>query len=361
MIALISWNCSSEEPNPSTTVEAKAIQVKQEKLPDFQTIIAQPATQQTSLNVTGRVQALEKLQIVAEVQGKALTTKKLLNEGIRYRKGETMIKVDDQQYRLNLQAQKSQFQSALVRIMSAIKLDYPEAHPAWDQYLKNFDATQSLPNLPTVNNEQLNYFLSANNVFSTYYSIKSAEKMLPKYTISAPFTGVITQGNLSAGAIVSPGVPLASYSRTDVYELKAAISSAQIQRFKVGQKIQLTHNNTKERFTGTINRIGASIDPSTQAVPVFIRLSGASLKEGMFLEADVDLDVQENIVVLPLKALNRSNQVHIIEDSVVILKEVTPVSYQGSNVWITGLEGGEQVIIEEIIEPIVGSKAVPKI
>ena len=305
---------------------------------------------------------MEKLQIVAEVQGKVLPTKKMLNEGVSYRKGETMIRIENQQYLLNLQAQKSQFQSALVRIMSAIKLDYPDAHPDWDQYLKQFDATQILPELPAIKNNQLEFFLAANNVFSSYYSIKSAEELLPKYTIKAPYTGAITQGNVSVAAIVNPGVPLATYNRTDVYELKAAISSAQIKHFKIGQRITLIHNNTGEKYLGKVNRIGATIDPSTQAVPVFFRLNSApSLKEGLFLEGKVSLAQEKEVVVIPLTALNRTNQVHLIKDSVVVLKEVIPIHYDGNQVWIRGLKGGEKVVVEDIIEPIVGTTAIPKI
>ena len=53
-----------------------------------------------------------------------------------------------------------------------------------------------------------------------------------------------------------------------------------------------------------------------------------------------------------------TNQVHIIQDSVVNLKEVVPVSFTENTVWVSGLAEGDEVIIDEILQPITGIKAV---
>jgi len=360
-MVLLLWNCASESSAETPTETAKASSQKSKnEVPAYRTQEATPQDQSRVLSITGRTQPLEEVQVIAEVQGQALATDKLLNEGIRYRKGETLVRIDDAQYRLNLQAQKSQFQSALVRLLSQIKLDYPEAHPDWDAYVRDFNVEETLPELPPVDNDQLRFFLSANGVFASYYQIKSAEEQLPKYNIYAPFTGVITEGNLSPGAVVTPGQPLATYSRTDVYELKAAVSSADIDRLKGGQKIKLIHSNTGESWTGYVHRIGGAFDPSTQSVPVYIRVSGRGLREAMFLEATLEAEGYEQVVALPLDALNRKNQVHVIRDSTVVLQEVTPVHYETQQVWVQGLKGGEQIIVEDVLGPIAGSKAIPK-
>lgn len=354
--------CGGQETDTSAASSAASVLAtsQSKSLPTYETIKASPQDQKQQVNITGRIVPLEKIQLVAEVQGKALATSRLLNEGVRYRKGETLIRIEDTQTQLNLQAQKSQFQSALVRIMSQVKLDYPKAHPAWDTYLRALDVSKPLPDLPEIKNEQLRFFLSANNIFSSFYNIKSSEELLSKYRITAPFTGVITQGNIAPGAVINPGVPLASFSRTDVYELKASVSTANIEKLKPGSKITLSHSNTGDEWTGTIHRFGGNIDPATQAVPIYIRLSGNKLREGMFLEAALETETYEDVVSLPLTALNRNNQVHVIQDSTVVLKNVDPVHYEQQIVWVKGLEEGTEVITEEVIQPIVGIKAIAK-
>lgn len=363
-IALLLWQCSGEQSanvgqasQPAQTVSESSTG---KRIPQYQTLTAKPEDKARSLNITGRTQALERLQIESEVQGKALSTSKLLNEGIRYRKGETLVKIEDAQFRLDLRSQKSQFQSSLVRIMSQLKLDYPEAYPDWADYLKSLDPGEILAPLPEVADGQLRYFLSANNIFSAYYAIKSAEELLPKYEIEAPFTGVITKGNVTPGSVINPGVPLATLSRTDVFELKAAISSADMERLKRGQKIELTHSNTGESWTGIVHRLGGAFDPGTQSVPVFIRVSGRGLRENMFLEAELEAENYDQVVTLPLSALTRKNQVHHIQDSTIMLKDVEPVQFEKDRVWVKGLTGGEQIIVDDIRQPIVGAKALPK-
>ena len=356
--------CSNDQlaDKPIENKSPRAIKVNQtsNKVPEYETVIAELVDEDQKITISGRLQSIEKVQIASEVPGRALKTNKILNEGVRYQKGETLVKIDKEQQILNLKAQKSQFQSALVRIMSQIQLDYPEDHLKWDAYLQSFDPSIDLPELPEVNNDQLKYFLAANNIFATYYNIKSAEIMLPKYTIKAPFQGVVIQGNVGLGTIVNPGVPLATYSRTDVYELKAAVSSADIYQLKPGQKLKLYHRNTGKKWTGTVHRLGSTIDPTTQSIPVFIRVSGSGLREGMFLETQIGSVSTEGVVILPLSALTRSNQVLMINDSTVISKPVERVHFEQDKVWVKGLAGGEKIITESIEVPIVGTKAAAK-
>ncbi len=367
-LIMLTVHCAPEEKKDdaataTASTDPQAVQVKQKQslIPEFQSIIAQPADQRRSVKLNGRLQPLESLHITAEVQGKAVDTgNKLLNEGTRYRRGETMIRIDDDQFRFDLQAQKSQFQAALVRIMSRIKLDYPKDHPAWDEYLRQFDESQPLPELPEVTDDQLRYFLSANNIFSAFYQIKSAEELLPKYRIQAPFTGVVTQGSVAPGMVINPGTPLFSYSRSDVYELKATVSIGDIEGIKPGMTIEMVQNTSGKSYTGTIHRLGGTIDPSAQAVPVFIRVSSPGLREGLFLEATLQADRYASVVALPLSSLNRKNQVHVIQDSVVILQDVDPVDFDQDSVWVQGLQQGQPVITEPVQEPIVGTRAIPK-
>ncbi len=357
------WNCS-EQPNKTSKADnshlSVAVNNTAEQWPKYQTLVANPADRTRQLSISGRLQPLEQQQVVPEVSGKALPTKKILNEGVRYRRGEPMVRVDDTRYKLDLASQKSQFQASLVRIMSQIKLDYADAHETWDQYLRSLDRAQLLPVLPEVTDDQLLFFLSANNVFAQYYAIKSAEELLPKYEIKAPFTGVVISGNLSAGAVVNGGVPVAVYSRSDVYELRAAVSTTDVNRFKANQRLELMHAATGETWEGVVHRLAGTVDPGSQSIPLFIRVSGRHLREGMFLEATLESDRYQQVVVLPLTALNRSNQVHCIIDSIVVLKEVVPVYYDKDSVWVTGLQQGDQVIIEELFRPIAGSKALAR-
>ena len=364
-IPFLFYQCSSEQPSPDQA-GPEVLQVnlprqeKATKLPSFETLKVSPVTQVQGITLTGRVQPLEALAIVPEVPGKTLPTAIHFNEGEMFREGALMVNIDDEQAKLDLQARRSQFKSALVRIMSTIKLDYSTSFSAWDQYLIDFDSKKPLADLPGVSDRQLDNFLSANNIFSTFYQIKSGEEQLEKYRIYAPFNRVLTQSNFSPGAVIAPGVPLGQFSRTDVYEFKTSISAANVDKVKVGEKLKLKSQANGQTWTGNIHRIGQSIDPATQNVPVFVRVSGNGLRSGLFLESTLEGSSLSGVTRLPSHTLTRTNQVHVIQENVVKLKPVEVVDYEGDEVVVKGLSPGDQVIIERPEGPIAGKKAVSK-
>ncbi|MEO1514379.1 MAG: HlyD family efflux transporter periplasmic adaptor subunit [Bacteroidota bacterium] len=361
---MLLWQCSSSEEttNAKEAPDAPEAQTvaKKEVLTTYQTIKAKPEDVGRSISLTGRLQALESINIVAEVQGRALPTGQLFNEGVRYQKGELMVNIDKEQFVIELMAQKSQFKSAIVRLMSQIKLDHPKAYPAWEQYLNGFDEKEPLADLPADTSQSLSYFLSANNIPASFYQIKAREEQLEKFQVRAPFPGVLTQASLSPGAVVSPGTPLGQFSRTDVYEFKSSVSAADIDLIKPGQQLQLIHKGTGKNWKGRVHRIGSTIDPATQAVPVFVRIQGKGLRSGLFLESSIEQGGHQQVVRLPNHSLTRSQEVRLIEDSTVQLRAVEVVEYRQDDIFVKGLTEGDLVIIEKIDSPIAGQRALAR-
>ncbi len=350
------WQCSDSSGESQSTSAPD----KTENIRKFATQSAEPQSIKHSISLTGRVVPQQKIDVVAQVQGVAESRRKPFEEGQTFQQGEVLLSLDDDEFRSNLAAQKSQFLASLVRIMSDMKLDYPTNFPAWNQYLKQLDINQSLSPLPKVENEQLRYFLSANNIFNLYHTIRSQEETLEKYTIRAPFTGAVTQAIIDAGGLVSPGVKLGEFIRTDQYEVQAAISIEDLELVEVGQTIPLRSRSISGEWMGRVNRIGKRVDPATQSVSVYLLVAGEQLKEGMYLVGDLASRTYENAVEMPKEVLTRQNQVYVIEDSVVKLKNVTPLEYQEVTVIVQGLAQNDQVITDLITSPIQGITAIPK-
>jgi len=237
MLVAIQWQCteSSGEDSPASSQSTEKRQIRK-----FSILRVEPGTVQSQISLTGRVVPLQKIDVVAQVPGIAESRRKLFEEGITFRRGEVLISLEDDEFLSNLAAQKSQFLASLVRIMSDVKIDYPKEFESWNQYLKKLDINQSIATLPEVDNEQLRYFLAANNIFNLYHTIKSQEETLEKYTIRAPFTGAVTQANLDAGGLVNPGVKLGEFIRTDEYEVQAAVSLEDVELVEPGQTVKLT-------------------------------------------------------------------------------------------------------------------------
>lgn len=326
----------------------------------FNTMRVEPAEIERSLNITGRVIAMQKIDVIAQVQGIAVTTAKPFKEGVSYQRGEVLIAIEDTDFSYNLAAQKSQFMNALVRIMSDLKLDYPAYFEAWNAYLSTVDVVKPIPKLPEVTDRQLRYFLVANNIFDLYYNLKSQEEILKDFTVYAPFDGAVTTAQVDPGDLIRSGVKLGEFIRTDVYEVKAAVSATDLAYLTKGQSLDLYARNLDQKFTARVDRFGKSIDPSTQAVAVFLKVKGKNLREGMYLEALVPTQSFANAVEIPKDVLTRKNQVYTIDESVVRLKDVKPLEYRQNSVIVQGLSHGEAVITDRILSPVLGTKAISK-
>lgn len=356
VLSLLFWQCSDEK-NKSAKSPAKggALAIK-----EFRTQRVSTKSVERSISLTGRIIPLQRIDVVSEVQGTVMPSKKRFKEGMRFRKGETLLRLEDTKFRYNLTAQKSQFLSALILAMSDIQLDYPEAFDTWNSFLKRVKVDKPLPVLPETRNEQLRYFLASKNILNLYYGIQSSEETLRDYRIVAPFNGAITKAMVNSGDLVRPGVKVGEFIQTDTYEVKAAVAASDLPMLKVGQQVQLYARNIKKEVTGTIKRIGQSVDVSTQAVAIFLEVSDVDLKEGMYLEGGVQVGGFEDAYEIPKEILSRDNHVLVIRDSTVVAKPVTLLELNSKSAVVQGLSSGDLLIIDEVTDPIQGLRAIAK-
>ncbi|MEL7162869.1 MAG: efflux RND transporter periplasmic adaptor subunit [Bacteroidota bacterium] len=187
--------------------------------------------------------------------------------------------------------------------------------------------------------------------------MKAQEATLDDYTVTAPFSGRLTMAAVDPGSYVAPGAPLAKISRTDVYEVRAALPANAVSLVKPGQKITLRARNLGRTYSGTVNRFGTAIDQATQTVTAFVRVSGPELRSGLYLEAELPGSALENVAVLPKEALARDNSVYVIDAGVVRSRPVEIALVEADKVYLRGLNDGDRVITETVQEAIIGSKA----
>lgn len=356
LVALI-MSCSSKEKEENAREVVEPIETPVKR---FKTIQIQPVEVNGSVNISGRVIPIQKMEVVAQVQGTALRTVKSFKDGVSFKAGETLIEIDDKEFRNNLTAKKSQYVSSLVRIMSDLKIDFPNDFEKWNEYLASISIEKALPKFPDVDKPQLRYYLSTNNIYNLYYNIKSAEEVLDRYKIKAPFDGTVVESRLDEGSLVRPGIPLGEFIRTDKYEIRASVSITDVSKAVIGQKMTFTSPDTGGQWIGSVVRIGKRVESSTQAVTIYLLVKGAELKEGMYLEGVLRTDSFKNATELSRDVITRSNQVYVIKDDRVQLKNIEPLSFNGDIVVVSGLEVGDLVIVDEVNSSIQGIAAKAK-
>ncbi|MEZ4686870.1 MAG: HlyD family efflux transporter periplasmic adaptor subunit [Bacteroidia bacterium] len=319
-----------------------------------QTIIN--GTVESRIGLTGRLAARDKVQIFAEVGGLLQPASGRFREGNAFSKGAPMLVIDNTEARLNLMAQKAALLNQITLILPDLKLDYPEGFPAWKGYLEAFDPEKNIPPFPEPATEAEKYFISSKNLYNQYYTIRSAEERLRKYTIYAPFNGVVTEALVQDGTLVRVGQQLGTFANNYSYELEVAAGLEDLKFLNKGAKVELKARESEEAWTGTVARISETIDPNTQTVKVYVQVSGKGLREGMYLDALIAGTRIDQAVEIPRKLLDESNRVFAVKDSVLLMVPVEPIKYSTNSVVVKGIPDGTQLLNEYVLGAYEGMK-----
>lgn len=297
------------------------------------------------LEATGKLTAKNRIEIYAEVQGVMLSLQKPFKAGTKYSEGEKLVEVESAVFAAGLQAQKSELQNLVTSALPDLKLDFPEAFLKWESFLAKIQMHKPLPQLPEINSDKERQFITGRKIFTTYYNVKNAELTLQKYSLSAPFGGVLIEAFVDPGTLVRPGQKLGTYIAPGVFEMETPIPSSMIKHLKAGQQVELkSTSDIGTTWKGKISRINSAVNAGTQMVNVYIEVSGDYLEEGMYLEAIINATEIDNAFEIDRSVLFDENQVYLAADTLLVQKEVEPVYLNEKTVVVRGLEDGDQVL-----------------
>ncbi|AXG68856.1 toluene efflux pump periplasmic linker protein TtgA [Kordia sp. SMS9] len=296
----------------------------------------------------GNLVAKRRVELYAEVQGIFKGGRKLFKPGQKYRRGETLIRIDAAEYFANVQSSKSNLYNSIAAIMPDLRLDFPEIYPKWQQYLSSFDMNKTTPKLPEMTSEKEKYFITGRNIVTNYYNVKNLEQRLTKYTISAPFSGILTEALVTEGSLIRNGQKLGAYIDDSVYEMEVALSKQYATLLKVGEKVALNNLDRTESFSGIVSRVNGSIDATTQTLTAYIEVKDDKLKEGMYLEANLNAKDEKNAIEVDRNLVMDNDQIFIVRDSVLDVIKVTPVYFSDTKAVLKDIPDGTIILSKSV-------------
>lgn len=313
------------------------------------------------LDVQGIVKAKHRLELFAEVQGVFRTTNKLFRVGQNYNAGETILFIDSEEFKSSVLSARSNLLNQITALLPDLRLDYPDAFPQWEAYVKNFDINKKLAPLPEPINDKDRFFITSRNIYTEYFTIKNLEERLSKFRISAPYNGVLTEALVTEGTLIRSGQKLGTFIKPDDYELELSVSQSFLSKLNPGSTVEVTDIDGTQSFSGKVVRINSSVDQTTQTVSVFVALKDPALKEGMFVKAKIQAETVKNAIELPRQLLQNGRQIFIVKNGVLELLSVNAVHFSEQTVIlndvpentlyltqsITGAYVGMQVNVEE--------------
>ena len=306
------------------------------------------STVQIVIPANGSLVAQRRVELYAEVQGIFKTSGKLFKPGQEYRKGENLIRIDASEYYASVQSAKSNLYNSIAAIMPDLRLDFPEVFQKWQTYLNGFDLNKTTPKLPEMTSEKENYFITGRGIVSNYYNVKNLEQRLAKYSIRAPFTGILTEALVTEGSLIRNGQKLGEYIDPSVYEMEVALSKTYASLLKVGESVALKNLDNTETYSGKVSRVNGSIDAATQTITAYIEVKNKALKEGMYLEANLNAKEETDAIEVNRSLVLEGDQIFIVRDSILDLIDVKPVYYSDTKAVIKDVPDGTVIISKPI-------------
>lgn len=343
IFGLIFFVLSANKKTSSKTIkeEAKIVYLPTKKVSNFEHTL--------SLTSHGQVNPYASITVSSEVQGMLLKGKVEMKEGISFRKGDVLYRIDNQESFYTFAARRSALVNMVLNVLPDIELDFPKEKEKWMSFMNEMNKAVRLPDLPKINNDKERMFITSRSIISEYYSIKSLESRLDKYVIIAPFNGTVTNVFIEPGTIANPGGQIARIAKTGEFEVKVPIAIDDIDFFKDKSIARFSNSANEVVGSGKIKRISNVVNQQTQSIDVYYTMNpteDALVYNGMHLNILIDKEVTKNTCVLPRTAVS-NNKVVVLDKDKIKFKSVNIVGSKPDSVYVTGLSNGEMAVLEQ--------------
>ncbi len=183
-------------------------------------------------------------------------------------------------------------------------------------------------------------------------TVQRQQKVLPSMSIRTHISGVVSKRFLDPGAFLNMGDNLLTVTNTESLWFIGNLYEKDYKKIRVGQTVSLTAAALPDdHFEGTVDYIGASIDPATHTLPIrcTIKNPRALLKPEMFVRADVTTQI-DSALFLPKSAffIEDGKTYAIVLDGKRFQKvRITTGFESGNGVVVTqGLTTGQSVVVD---------------
>ncbi|MEM6771041.1 MAG: HlyD family efflux transporter periplasmic adaptor subunit, partial [Bacteroidota bacterium] len=151
------------------------------------------------------------------------------------------------------------------------------------------------------------------------------------------------------GAIIRPGQQLGELMANGYYELVATVPLSDLDYLKPGGQVELYSEDIAGKWTGKVRRISDQIDPTTQTVSVYVGVSGANLREGMYLRGEADARTIVDAVEIDRDLLIDQEEVYVVEhDTLLRLLPVSVRKFNRETVIVSGLPEGAKLLTSDV-------------
>ena len=251
--------------------------------------------------ITGSIQPERKADLRAEVS--AVVLQVLKENGETVRRGDLLVRLDDQSIRDNL--------SSADEAARASAQSFEQAERQM-QRLKTLQA-QGMTSVQALEDAEVRRNNAQSDVLAAKARVAAARQQLARTEVRAPFDGVVSERKASVGDTASVGKELVKVIDPRSMRLEGLVSADRLNELKLGQKVNFRVNGYPgSEFTGEVKRVDAAANASTRQVEVLVALTGDAPKvAGLYAEGRITTGSAQ-VLMLPESALQRAGDSAVV-------------------------------------------------
>ena len=238
--------------------------------------------------------------------------------------------------------------------LAALRASAAEAEATLAEAGANARRARELQTTGAISAQQVTQYLTAERTASARLeaqraAVRAQELRLAQGTVTAPDDGIITSRHATVGAVVSPGHELFRLIRQGRLEWRAEVAAADLATLTPGMPVRVVPTGA-DPVTGTVRRIGPTVDTGTRNGLVYVDLPSApGLRAGSFARGDFEIGRGQALTLPQTAVLLREgfSWVFVVgDDSRVRQLKVGTGRRSGDRIEIVqGLEPGARVVV----------------
>jgi len=179
--------------------------------------------------------------------------------------------------------------------------------------------------------------------------------------IIAPFSGVVTERYANLGTLMQAGtgsstqaMPLVRLSQDDLFRLVIPVPESYVRYIRTGDPVDVHVPSLNSTFPGKVARFSVDVraDTRTMHTEVDVPNPKGVLVPGLYAEADLRVDQQQNVPSVPVQAINHQGDrtsVLVVNGNDEIEQRPVEIGLETSSYAevVSGVKNGEQVVVSD--------------
>lgn len=301
-----------------------------------------------SYQAFGKIESLQRLSLIAQVEGEITYVNEAFIEGGQLEKNDTIYQIDSSDFQNKLNQRKSELKIA----QANLQLELGEQKVAEREYqqIRNDFSKENLMlqkslmlRIPQLQTAKANVTIAQSNV-------NLAEKNLQRCNVISHGDYSVLTKNIYRGSFVNKGDNLGELAQISTLRISLAVPSDVATMLKVNQEVDISGKNNKKHHA-VISHISPSLHAKSQLQQVYLNINNqeGNFILGEFITAHLGLIPHKNTLKVPLSVLDNGMYWVVNKENKIFSRPAT-VIWQGVDYAIikNNISLGESIISSKV-------------